>query len=35
LVTKDRTNGHNPVSTLYTAKTYSKRILDPEYLKKL
>jgi uncharacterized metal-binding protein len=35
LVTKDRTNGHNPVSTLYTAKTYSKRILDPVYLKKL
>ena len=35
LVTKDRTNGHNPVSTLYTAKMYSKRILDPEYLKKL
>jgi uncharacterized metal-binding protein len=35
LVTKDRTNGHNPVSTLYTARMYSKRILDPEYLKKL
>jgi uncharacterized metal-binding protein len=35
LVTKDRTNGHNPVSTLYTAKMYSKRILDPDYLKKL
>jgi uncharacterized metal-binding protein len=35
LVTKDRTNGHNPVSTLYTIKTYSKRILDPNHLKKL
>ncbi|MDR2788867.1 MAG: DUF1847 domain-containing protein [Candidatus Accumulibacter sp.] len=35
LVTKDRTNGHNPVSTLYTVKTYGKRIFDPEYLKKL
>jgi uncharacterized metal-binding protein len=35
LVVKDRTNGHNPVSALYTAKTYSKRILDPEYLKTL
>ncbi|MDR3221232.1 MAG: DUF1847 domain-containing protein, partial [Candidatus Accumulibacter sp.] len=35
LVTKDRTNGHNPASTLYTVKTYSRRILDPDYLKKL
>jgi uncharacterized metal-binding protein len=35
LVTKDRTNGHNPVSALYTAKMYSKRILDADYLKKL
>jgi uncharacterized metal-binding protein len=35
LVTKDRTNGHNPVSTLYTAKTYGKRILDAGHLKKL
>ena len=35
LITKDRTNGHNPASTLYTAKMYSKRILDPEYLKTL
>ncbi|MDR2452417.1 MAG: DUF1847 domain-containing protein [Candidatus Accumulibacter sp.] len=35
LVTKDRTNGHNPVSTLYTARMYSRRVLDPEYLKKL
>lgn len=35
LVTKDRTNGHNPVSTLYTVKTYGKRILDPAHMKKL
>lgn len=35
LVTKDRTTGHNPVATLYTAKTYSQRILDPAHLKKL
>ena len=35
LVTKDRTNGHNPVATLYTSKMYSRRVLDPEYLKKL
>ncbi|MDR0578301.1 MAG: DUF1847 domain-containing protein [Candidatus Accumulibacter sp.] len=35
LVVKDRTNGHNPVSTLYTAKTYGRRILDPEHLKTL
>ncbi|WP_018607189.1 DUF1847 domain-containing protein [Uliginosibacterium gangwonense] len=32
LVTKDRLNGHNPAVTLYTSNTYSKRILDPEYL---
>lgn len=32
LVTKDRLTGHNPVVALYTAKTYSKRILDPEHL---
>lgn len=35
LVAKDRTNGHNPVSTLYTAKMYSRRVLDPEHLEKL
>ena len=35
LVTKDRTNGHNPAATLYTSKMYSKRILDPDYLKTL
>lgn len=35
LVTKDRTNGHNPVATLYTSKAYSRRILDPDHLKKL
>ena len=35
LITKDRTTGHNPAVTLYTSKMYSKRILDPEHLKKL
>jgi uncharacterized metal-binding protein len=35
LVTKDRLTGHNPAVTLYTAKTYSKRILDPAHLKTL
>lgn len=35
LVTKDRTTGHNPAVTLYTANSYSKRILDPEHLKQL
>ncbi|WP_028536424.1 DUF1847 domain-containing protein [Paludibacterium yongneupense] len=35
LVTKDRVNGHNPVAALYTAKSYSRRILDPEHLKAL
>jgi uncharacterized metal-binding protein len=35
LVTKDRTNGHNPAATLYTSKMYSKHILDPEHLKTL
>ncbi|MBS1154551.1 MAG: hypothetical protein H6R07_475 [Proteobacteria bacterium] len=35
LVTKDRVTGHNPAVTLYTSKTYSKRILDPEHLRKL
>ena len=35
LVTKDRVTGHNPAVTLYTAKSYSKRILNPEHLAKL
>jgi uncharacterized metal-binding protein len=35
LVTKDRTNGHNPAAALYTVKSYGKRILDADYLKKL
>jgi uncharacterized metal-binding protein len=35
LITKDRVTGHNPAVTLYTSKSYSKRILDPEYLAKL
>jgi len=35
LITKDRVTGHNPAVTLYTSKTYSKRILDPEHLQKL
>ncbi len=35
LVTKDRLTGHNPAVTLYTVKTYSKRILDPVHLKTL
>jgi len=35
LVTKDRVTGHNPAVTLYTARSYSSRILDPEHLQKL
>jgi uncharacterized metal-binding protein len=35
LVTKDRVTGHNPAVALYTSKTYSKRILDADYLAKL
>ncbi|MBS1209712.1 MAG: hypothetical protein H6R19_2110 [Proteobacteria bacterium] len=35
LITKDRLTGHNPAVALYTSGTYSKRILDPEHLKKL
>jgi uncharacterized metal-binding protein len=35
LVTKDRLTGHNPVVTLYTATTYSKRIFDSQHLQSL
>ena len=35
LVVKDRVTGHNPAAALYTAKFYSKRLLDREYLKTL
>ena len=35
LVTKDRVLGHNPVAALYTAKSYSKRVMDEEHLKAL
>jgi uncharacterized metal-binding protein len=35
LVTKDRVTGHNPTVTLYTAKTYNKRILDPAHFNTL
>jgi uncharacterized metal-binding protein len=35
LITKDRVLAHNPVAALYTAKTYSQRILDAEHLKGL
>jgi uncharacterized metal-binding protein len=35
LVAKDRVTGHNPAVTLYTTKTYSRHVLDPEHLKSL
>lgn len=35
LVTKDRVLGHNPVAALYTAKSYSRRVMDEERLKGL
>jgi uncharacterized metal-binding protein len=35
LVTKDRVTGHNPAVTLYNSRFYSKRILDPDYLRSL
>lgn len=35
LVVKDRVLGHNPVAGLYTVKSYSKRMLDPDRLKDL
>ena len=35
LVTKDRLTGHNPAVTLYTATSYSKRILNPKHLESL
>jgi uncharacterized metal-binding protein len=35
LVVKDRVTGHNPVAALYTAKFYSNRLLDDQYLETL
>jgi uncharacterized metal-binding protein len=35
LLTKDRVLGHNPVAALYTAKSYSKRVMDADRLKGL
>jgi len=35
LVVKDRVLGHNPVAGLYTAKSYSRRMLDPQNLREL
>lgn len=35
LVSKDRVTGHNPAVTLYNSRFYSKRILDPDYLRGL
>jgi uncharacterized metal-binding protein len=35
LVVKDRVLGHNPAAGLYTAKTYSSRMLDKERLRDL
>ncbi len=35
LIAKDRVTGHNPAVALYTAKSYNKRILNPEHLAKL
>jgi uncharacterized metal-binding protein len=35
LVVKDRVLGHNPVAGLYTARTYSSRMLDKERLRDL
>ena len=35
LITKDRVLGHNPVAALYTAKSYSRRVMDEERLKGL
>jgi uncharacterized metal-binding protein len=35
LITKDRVLGHNPVAALYTAKSYSKRVMDEKRLKGL
>jgi uncharacterized metal-binding protein len=35
LIVKDRVLGHNPAVALYTSKTYSKRVLDAEYLQGL
>jgi len=32
MVVKDRVLGHNPVSALYTTKSYSARLLDKEHL---
>lgn len=35
LITKDRVLGHNPAAALYTAKSYSRRVMDEERLKGL
>jgi uncharacterized metal-binding protein len=35
LVVKDRLLGHNPVAGLYTAKSYSRRLLDADAMAKL
>ncbi|RAI42986.1 DUF1847 domain-containing protein [Rhodoplanes roseus] len=35
LITKDRVLGHNPAAALYTARSYSKRVMDEERLKGL
>ncbi|MDQ2082974.1 DUF1847 domain-containing protein [Xanthobacteraceae bacterium Astr-EGSB] len=35
LVVKDRVLGHNPVAGLYTAKSYNRRLLDPDAMAKL